>query len=176
MVDVSQTSLVALATSADESPRELVIKGVDRIEAIIFPWQDERRVAELYTHTFSRVMRRDFNLTSVKLFWFTKQGQQRFLVQSLLRDLSDEAAALEDLAHRFEMPREAATVSCTMRIISNEADVLFDALIKADRALHKINHSPLAEMAEETVIPFFRAFNVVRRRVFGFPKADSAEA
>lgn len=176
MADVPHASLVALATSADESPRELVIKGVDRIEAIILPWQDERRVAELYTHTFSRVMRRDFNLTSVKLFWFTKQRQQRTIVQALLRDLSDEAGSLDDLARRFEMPRDAATVSCTMRIISNEADVLFDALIKADRALHKINHSPLAEMAEETVIPFLRAFNVVRRRVFGFPRLDSADA
>jgi hypothetical protein len=67
MTDVLHTSLVALATSAEESPRELVIKGVNRIEAIILPWQDERRVAELYTHTFSRVMRRDFNLTSRKI-------------------------------------------------------------------------------------------------------------
>ncbi|GAA0431967.1 hypothetical protein ACFOY5_20635 [Massilia aurea] len=51
-----------------------------------------------------------------------------------------------------------------MRIISDEADLLFDALITADRALH----SPMAEVAEENMGPFLRSFTILRKEVFGF--------
>lgn len=163
----ANVSVVAFHDSS-ASARSLVIKGVHRIEAITPPWKVELRPIEIYTHTFSRVVRRDFNLTCVKLFWFVKQGQQREEVRPLLHNLLDEARALENLARSLDMPSTAVAVSCALRIISNEAEMLCDALTTADRALHKINHSALAEMAEETLAPFLRSFCIVRRLVFGF--------
>jgi hypothetical protein len=55
-----------------------------------------------------------------------------------------------------------------MRIISDEADLLFDALITADRALHKLMHSLLAEVAEDHMSPYLRSLTVLRKEVFGF--------
>jgi hypothetical protein len=146
----------------------LVIKGVERIESIILQREEIRRDAEMFTHVLSRVMRRDFNLTSVKLFWYTKAFHRRANARVMLQDLTAEAQRLEDLARPYEMPPAAVAATCTMRIISDEADQLFDALMVADRALHKLTHSPLGEVAYENMEPFLRSFTVLRREVFGF--------
>jgi len=146
----------------------LVIKGVERIESIVLQRQDLRLDAELRTHVISRVMRRDFNLTSVKLFWYTKGYLRRQTARRMLLDLQAEADRLEDLARPYEMPSSAPAATCSMRIISDEAQLLFDALILADRSLHKLMHSPLAEVAEDNMGPFLRTFTVLRKEVFGF--------
>lgn len=152
----------------------LVVKNVDRIEAIVVPGEDRRRDAVLYTYVFSRIMRRDFNLTSVKLFFFCKKDDQRQLVRQHLLSLKEEAIALSDLAHRYEMPRGQVFSSTIMRIITDEADQLFDALLLADRSLHKLMQSPMAEVAEENLIPFMRAYNSLRQKVIGFPPRPPA--
>jgi hypothetical protein len=145
----------------------LVIKGVGRIEAIKLPGEDVRRDAELYSHVVSRLMRRDFNLTSVKLFWYAKGHNRRDHVKRMLHDLTAEAERLEDLARRYELPDAAPAATCTMRIVSDEAELLFQALITVDRALHKLMHSPLAEVLEENMGPFLRSYCVLRNEVFG---------
>ncbi|WP_076572985.1 hypothetical protein [Janthinobacterium sp. TND4EL3] len=146
----------------------LVIKGVERIESIILPGDDIRLDAELYSHVLSRVMRRDFNYTSAKLFWYTKGFHRRLHARSMLHDLAGEAERLDDMARPYDMPEGAPAATCTMRIVSDEAELLFHALVKADRALHKLMHSPLAEVAEENMGPFLRAFSLLRKQVFGF--------
>jgi hypothetical protein len=153
--------------------QQLVVKNVERIEAIIVPGEDRRREAVLYTYVFSRLMRRDFNLTSVKLFFFCKKEDQRQLVRQHLLSLKEEAIALADLAHRYEMPRGQVFSRTVMRIITDEADQLFDALLLADRSLHKLMHSPMAEVAEDNLIPFMRAYNSLRQKVIGFPPRTS---
>ena len=146
----------------------LVIKGVERIESIVIKGEDRRRDAELYSHVISRVMRRDFNLTSVKLFWYTKGFHRRGTARRMLLDLQAEAERLEDLVRPFEMPDGTPAATCTMRIISNEAELLFDALLLADRSLRKLMHSPMAEVAEDNMTPFLRSFTLLRKEVFGF--------
>ena len=146
----------------------LVIKGVERIESIIVQRPDLRRDAELYTHLISRVMRRDFNLTSVKLFWFAKGFHRRGIARRMLLDLQAEAGRLEDLARPYELPDGAPAATCTMRIISDDAELLFDTLLLADRSLRKLMHSPLAEVAEDNMTPFLRSFTLLRKEVFGF--------
>lgn len=165
-----QAHAVAIHTTQEvgKTGQPLVIKGVERIEAIILQREEIRRDAELFTHVFSRAMRRDFNLTSVKLFWYTKARHRRVIAQTMLHDLTAEAQRLEDLARFYEMPAATVAATCSMRIISDEAELIFDALMMADRALHKLMHSPLAEGAEDNVGPFLRAFTALRREVFGF--------
>lgn len=165
-----QTEAVSIHTTPQlgRTGQPLVIKGVQRIEAIVLQRPDVRRDAVLYTHIFSRTVRRDFNFTSVKLFWYTKSRQRRPTALSLLQDLVDEAERLEDMARPYEMPTAKAAATCEMRIISDEAELLFDALMQADRAVYKLMHSPLAEVAEDNAGPFLRAFTALRREVFGF--------
>lgn len=148
----------------------LVIKGVERIESIKLQGEDVRVDAELRSHVISRVMRRDFNLTSVKLFWFTKGYNRRKTAKLMLDDLQAEAERLEDLARPYEMPAGPAAATCSMRIISDEAKLLFDALMLADRSLYKLMHSPLAEVAEDNMVPFLRAFAMLRKQIFGFAR------
>jgi len=146
----------------------LVIKGVARIESIVLSREEVRLDAEVRSHVISRVMRRDFNLTSVKLFWYTKRYTCRKVAREMLDDLQAEAERLEDLARPYEMPAGPAAATCSMRIISEEAQLLFDALMLADRSLYKLMHSPLAEVAEENMGPFMRSFTILRKQVFGF--------
>lgn len=149
--------------------QHLVIKGVSRIEAIVIQREELRREAALYTHVFSRSMRRDFNLTSVKLFWYAKSRSRRLKIRPLLADMAAEAQLLEDMARSYEMPLDLpAAATCVMRIISDEAEIVFDALVQADRAFHKLLYSPLAEVAEDNIGPFIRSFEAVRREVFGY--------
>jgi len=146
----------------------LVIKGVARIESIVLSREEVRLDAKVRSHVISRVMRRDFNLTSVKLFWYTRSYTRRKVAREMLDDLQAEAERLEDLARPYEMPAGPAAATCSMRIISDEAQLLFDALMLADRSLYKLMHSPLAEVAEENMGPFMRSFTILRKQVFGF--------
>lgn len=176
-----QSGAIHTTPEVGKTGNPLVIKGVDRIESINLQGEDKRRDAELYTHVLSRVMRRDFNLTSVKLFWFTKGYHRRCRARELLHDLMGEAERLTDMARPYEMPVGVPAATCTMRIVSDEAELLFDALIKADRALHKLMHSPLAEVAEDNMGPFLRSFTGLRKEVFNYfddrrPRSGAQEA
>lgn len=161
-------SITACAQLADA--HQLAIKNVDRIEAIQIPGQDKRCEAALYTWVFSRLMRRDFNLTSIKLFFFCKKTDQADLVRHLLWNLTEEARLLEYMVLPYGMPDAPVFNSCVMRILMDETQQFFDALVTADRAFHKMQHSPLAEVAEENLVPFMRAYNSLRAKVIGFPK------
>lgn len=154
--------------------QQLAVKNVDRIEAIQVPGGDTRCEAALYTWVFSRIMRRDFNLTSVKLFFFCKKPGQLSVARDLLQTLTEEAQVLTDMSHRYEMPAAPIFSSCVMRVITQEAQQLFDALLAADRALHKMQHSPLAEVVDDNLVPFMRAYNALRQKVIGFPKRTAS--
>ena len=149
--------------------QQLVIKNVDRIEAIVTHRPDTRCDVSLYNFAFSRLLRRDYNLTSVKLFFFCMNEKQWRLARELLLTLVDEANALENIAAPYELPSAPFFMSCTMRIISDEAQLLLDALTTADRAYHKLLSSPMGEIAEENLIPFMVAYNALRQKVFGYP-------
>lgn len=175
-----QTGALHTTQELGRTGNPLVIKGVQRIESIVLQRQEVRLDAELRSHVISRVMRRDFNLTSVKLFWYTKGYLRRQTARRMLQDLLAEAERLEDMARPYEMPSSSPAATCSMRIISDEAQLLFDALMLADRSLHKLMHSPLHEVAEDNMTPFLRSFTALRTIVFGFqrqryPDHDSAE-
>lgn len=153
----------------------LVLKGVDRIAAVDVDRPNQYRSAVLYTHVFSRLMRRDFNLTSIKLLAYTKFDYRRRKAVALLLDLRDEARLLEDLALPYDMPNLPVAATCPMRIISDEAEMLFDAMIVADRALHKLMHSPYAEVAQENLGPFLSCYAALRREAIGFLRKRRAD-
>lgn len=167
------------APACDQSSptaQQLTIKNVDRIEAIQAPGGDKRCEAALYTWEYSRVMRRDFNLTSVKLFFFCKKPGGLLAARDLLRTLTEEAQVLEDMALRYEMPAAPVFCTCVMRILTDETQQLFDALVTADRAFHKLKNSPMGEVAEDNLIPFMRAYNALRQKVIGFPNRPPADS
>lgn len=144
--------MTAEATSDNgQESRPLVIKGVERIERIVLRHDDVRRHAQLYTHGFGRTLRRDFNVISVGIFFARMNPDLREGIWYLLHRLTEEAQLLEDFARPYEMPQEPALTSCPMRIICDEADVLFDALHLADRSLFKIVRSQEATLTEEEV-------------------------
>jgi hypothetical protein len=110
-----------------------------------------------------------------------RQGSQCGITRRMLLELQAEADRLEDLARPYEMPSSAPAATCSMRIIFDEAQLLFDALILADRSLHKLMHSPLAEVTEDNMGPFLRTFTVLRKEVFSFfdnapQRADAQES
>jgi hypothetical protein len=166
------------APACDQSSstaQQLAVKNVDRIEAINAPGGDKRCEAALYTWEYSRIMRRDFNITSIKLFFFCKKPGGLLVARDLLRSLTEEAQVLEDIALRYEMPDEPVYCSCVMRILTDETQQLFDVLVTADRAFHKLKNSAMGEVAEDNLIPFMRTYTALRQRVIGFPKRQPVE-
>jgi hypothetical protein len=167
------------APACDQSSstaQQLAVKNVDRIEAINAPGGDKRCEAALYTWEYSRIMRRDFNITSIKLFFFCKQTDQADLARHLLWNLTEEANLLEYMAAPYEMPDGPVYNRCVMRILTEETQRLFDALVTADRAFHKLKNSAMGEVAEDNLIPFMRAYNALRQRVIGYAKRQPAES
>lgn len=157
--------MTAEATSDnDQETRPLVIKGVERIERIVLRHDDVRRPAQLYTHGFGRTLRRDFNVTTVAIFFARMNPELRETIWFLLDRLTEEARLLEDLARPYEMPQEPALTTCPMRIICEEADVLFDALHLADRSLFKILRMHEANMTQEELADP-ALYKAARRRI-----------
>jgi len=154
---------VATSDNGQES-RPLVIKGVERIERIVLRHNDVRRYAQLYTHGFGRTLRRDFNVTTVAIFFARMNPEVRESIWFLLDRLIEEARLLEDLARPYEMPREPALTTCPMRIICEEADVLFDALHLADRSLFKILRMHEANLTQEELADP-ALYKTARRRI-----------
>jgi hypothetical protein len=146
-----------------ERPR--TIKGIDRIEAILV--RDEvRREAAIYTNVFSRIYRRDFNVTSTRLFFVCKKPRTVSTVRELLLKLEEDATVLENLARPFEMPDLPVLIKSPTRIISDECLRLFDTLHAADRALHKLQHSPNPRMANDEIEAFVASYKAMRAWVF----------
>jgi hypothetical protein len=163
------------AATSDNGPesRPLVIKGIERIEAIVLRHDDVRRHAQLYTHGFGRTLRRDFNVTSVAIFFARMNPDLRQGIWFLLDRLTEEARLLEDLARPYEMPRGPALTTCPMRIICDEADVLFDALHLADRSLFKIIRMHEANLTEEELADPVM-YKAARRRIAGISHDTAA--
>lgn len=157
--------------------RPLVIKGTERIESIVVPADnDMRRESQLYTPLVSRILRRDFNVTSVKLFFFCKRSPSNHqLITHLLHRVTEEADVLANMAMPYELPRAEPFSVCTMRVITDEAFALFDALHTMDRSLFKLLNSPMGDLAFDNLTPFMRAYNTLRQKAFGYDVRRPAE-
>ena len=145
----------------------LVIKGVEIIERIHTRYHVHERHA-FHSWQCSRIVRRDFNITTAKMVMYGKTSAGRFhQIGQMLLDLTAEADALENMARKYEMPRHIPATSLELRIVSEQAHAVYAALVTVDRALSKLLHSEMAQVAEANCEAFFRSFGRLKGLVFG---------
>lgn len=135
----------------------LKLKGVEKIHRIRCDARYQDVV--LQTWQFGRIVRRDFNLLSYKLFFAMLRDDQRRKIRQLFHNLMEEAEVLEALARRYELPESSDPTALNLRIVSEESLRLLEALQAADKALFKLKNSEMTEVAEENCTPFFVAYH-----------------
>jgi len=145
----------------------LVVKGVEIIKTL----RTNYLVCE--QHAFmswqcSRIVRRDFHITTAKMYKYGKSAHGRHhQIEQMLRDVTDEADAIENMARKYEMPSPISAAPIELTIVSEQAHALFAALVTVDRALTKLLHSEMAQVADDNCAAFFRAIDRLKRIVFG---------
>lgn len=170
--------------------QDLVVKNVDRVERIHAP-HAQYIEASFINWQIHRYARRDLNLVIAYLFEKARRAHLlaaqpsdqapsspdandapeefplRGRLKKLVLDVQDEAEALTNITRKYEMPTVEAVVRMPVRIVSEEAKILCDSLVAADRALTKLLHGPMAEVADDNFDPFRRAFERLRRAALG---------
>lgn len=154
----------------------LIVKGVDRIEAINTPL-DERVEANFRAWQICRVFRRDFNKFTAKMFVTCRNPSNLHKIRPMLLDIKEEAEILSNMARRFEMPKDLPFTTIPLRIVSEEARLLYEAIITVDWAVAKMIHSgemdemnKMNEKAMDDCAHFFKAYNRLKRFIFYRPK------
>lgn len=164
-----QPSLSATPDPIDRGP--LVVKGGERLDALVGPDCGVHQGATMFSPAVCRLMRRDFNLTSVRLYWMDAAARAR-LAQPL-KALRKEAESLQDMVALDSFGPAFPVAACQMRIVSEEAQALFDALVIADLAHAKMLQGPLNEVSDVYMGRFFRAYGHFRNQVFGYVRGSN---
>jgi hypothetical protein len=131
----------------DLTDNGLIIKGRSQIESVNA--QDAQRVlTTIRTWHCSRLLRRDFNTLTVKIFWACRNSGKRRQIRDLLSDLADEAYVI---GRSVTGARNADVVhtTLTLRVISFEAQVLYDSVMLVDRSLSTLLEMQPPESATE---------------------------
>jgi len=153
--------------------KNLVIKGVQRIESINTPY--EKRVeSEFESWQCCRIIRRDFNLLTAKMYMLSRKQQNLHSIKKLLRIISLEALAIKVEFSNFEAPPVQA-ISVQLRLVSDEAETLLEAFKVVDAALSKAistreKNAPLNEFKS-----FFSAYSDLKKFTGLSRRADEDE-
>lgn len=149
----------------------LVVKGAERLNALVGPDFGTQQTVTMFSPAVCRLMRRDFNLTSVRLYWM--DAASRAKLAQPLQALMKEAESLQDMVALDAFGPAFPVAVCKMRIVSEEAKVLFDALVIADLAHAKMLQGPLSEVSDVYMGRFFRSYGHFRCQVFGYIRGSS---
>lgn len=70
------------------------------------------------------------------------------------------------MARKYEMPSPISAAPIELTIVSEQAHTLYAALVIVDRALTKLLHSEMVQVADDNCAAFFRAIDRLKRIVF----------
>ncbi len=147
-----------------------VLKGVDLVEAIYTKYEERTKASCLYWQN-ARILRRDFNLLTAKMFFKTRNPKLRGKIWEMIRSMQDEAERLTDMARKYEMPTGIVAAPVPVRLISREAKAILEAIATADRAWVKMNRGGMGDEASDCLGPFLSSFGKIKRYVVGSPRA-----
>lgn len=134
----------------------LTLKGMEKIQRI--NCDASQKDVLLRTWQLSRIVRRDFNLLSYKLFFALRRREVAQRVRRALDDLVEEADVLANMTRKEKLPTPDESTLLNLRIVNADCDRLIDALITADRALAKMKESDMAEVADDNCSRFYIAY------------------
>lgn len=136
-----------------------IVKNVDRINRIETSFE-EKLETEFCTWQICRLMRRDYYFLSTSLVLTLRRNKVE--INRLLLELKDEALAMENLGRKYEFPSIEKSPIYIFRIVSNEARMLYDAMMMMDRPFAKLKGTPDEEEAERIMLNFFTCIGNLR--------------
>lgn len=141
----------------------LVMKGVKRIESIRTRYE-ERMEVNIQTWQCSRLIRRDFNILTSKMYLSKRHSNVSQKISKYLHRLERIAKDIESLANCHPQQFIATkNASIQLRVISSDAKKLINIIIKVDAALCVIGtHKTMDEMGEISH-EFFSCFDKLKR-------------
>lgn len=148
----------------DLTDNGLIIKGRSKIEAVNA--QDAQRVlTTIRTWHCSRLLRRDFNTLTVKMFWACRNSGKRRQIRDLLSDLADEAYVVGRSVAGVKNA-DVVHTTLTLRVISSEAQVLYDSVMLVDRSLSTLMEAEAPKSATEQCAAFFLNYGRLKEFIF----------
>lgn len=135
----------------------LTLKGVQRIERI--NCDATYKDVILRTWQCSRLLRRDFYLVTYKMFFVLRSRYHCTRIRDLLADLQEEANVLAHMARIYELPPSSQATAVSLRLVNDQAQILLESIIAADKAIAKLKTGTHEEVLEENITPYFVAFH-----------------
>lgn len=156
----------------------LVLKNVGRIEDI--DTRLEVRIdANLRSWQCSRMLRRDFNLVTAKMYIKCRNKNDKRQVKSLIEEFVLQSEFLKAESELFELSYDLQVGSVPLRIVSPEASLLYKTFMEIDLVIAKLtcaeldlrlSHEKLQEMPQDV----FCAYSDLKTYVLGVTQMKTA--
>ena len=128
----------------------LAIQGLHLLDRIPgdFPVND----VPLYSFEMNRLVRRDFAWTSHKVHCSWRSPAAINRIKSAIVDFREASGLLTNMVRAYEFPETVRSFApVKLKIINDDLQILFDAIVEADRAITKLKNSELADLASENI-------------------------
>jgi hypothetical protein len=157
--------LIEVVGRTEETENGLRIKGQSRIESIRTN-DDKRLTVEIRTWHCSRLLRRDFNLLSYKMFHACQSSYRKRRVRELVFDLQEAAFKVQrQVPDGVSGQRIHSTMN--LRLVSAESNTVFEAVVAVDHALSHMIEAGLSEGRQDQAISdFFFSFKQLQKYIF----------
>lgn len=153
-------------------PDGRVMKGNARIEAVNTKYE-RRMTLSFQTYQCNRLVRRDFNMMSVKLVMLSRNPTTRLHITELLADIAVEAGKLSLRTADVICDEVKVTAPLSIRIVSPEAHQLFDALVTYDLARAKLFIKEVGDAGDRQCTKFLVYYGRLKSLIFQ-PAAKTA--
>jgi hypothetical protein len=128
-------------TNLSETPKTesgLVVKHTGRVEDI-HSRMEVRVTPVIITWQICRLMRRDFNYTTTKMFLKCLRKSTRSQVNDLLAEVVIQAEFLKSYADQFDLSFDLGGEPIPIRLICPEASMLYKTLLTVDNSIARLD-------------------------------------
>lgn len=158
----------------------LVIKNTARIERIESR-MEKRLTVQVFSWQISRVIRRDFNLLSAKMYMRGQDKKQKAQISELLLELSLQSASLKAESTNFSDDPNPTIRELPIRIVSPESAMLYQALKEADKVYARLGfayreHQITERSFNERCHSFESAYSDLKRYIIGIATSNKTAA
>lgn len=156
----------------------LVLKNVGRIEDIDTR-MEVRTDANLRSWQCSRILRRDFNLVTAKMYIKCRDKRDRRQVKDLISEFVLRSEFLKAESELCELSYDLQVGTVPLRIVSPEASLLYKTFMDIDLVIAKLTCAEMDqrlthEKAQEMPLDVFCAYSDLKTYVLGVTQMKTA--
>jgi hypothetical protein len=142
-----------------------VMKGNAKIESIVTRYE-ERVTFSPYSLQCNRMLRRDFNPITAKMYMLHNRRNKREKIGQLIMELTHEANHLEQSTSKYPAPSVSTILPLPLRLISSVSRQLLEAMMTFDKAFAKVADAEGDEAAKQYCSDFFLYYGRLKHCLF----------